>query len=101
MPYVLIKIDSGDDTGEVRTTKIIFIICIYDESEKYSGYKQCMQIIERIYQILASRNAISGFSIDYPIKWELPEEDYYPYFFGGIETTWESVKINMKDDENC
>lgn len=101
LPYILIKIDSGDDSGEVRNTKIIFVICIYDDSVKYSGYKQCMQIIERIYQILAKENIISGFSIDYPIKWELPEEDYYPYFFGGIETTWESTKINMKDDEYC
>lgn len=103
-PYILVRIIDGEaqekDYGEVDDTcKIGFIIGIFDESDNYQGYKDTMNILDKIKQRLFSKKHYNNqFEIVYPYKWLIHDEDTYPYYFGGAETNWKMPTINMDDN---
>lgn len=103
-PYLLVRVMDGEeqekDYGEVdNTCKIGFIIGVLDDNDNYQGYKDVMNVIEKIKQRLFTKKIYNSvFEIIYPFKWVIHDEDTYPYYFGGIESNWEMPIINMDDN---
>lgn len=102
-PYLLIRTMDGEDkdeTGEEESTcKIAFIIGLYDDDDNYQGYKDVMNVIEKIKQRLKTKKYYSNqFELKLPLKWVIHDEDTYPYYFGGIESNWKMPIINMDDN---
>lgn len=101
-PYILVVFDSCEEKeeDEARETKIVLVIGVVDIDDNYQGYKELMNVKEKIYQHLMTKRVLDNkYKITYPIKWELPEEDFSPFYFIGIETNWEIPKVSMPDDE--
>jgi hypothetical protein len=101
-PYVVIRVmegESKDDQGEEENTcKIAFIAGVYDEDDNYQGYKDVMNVTEKIKQRLKTKKFYDNqFELTLPLKWLIHDEDTYPYYFGGIETNWKIPDIGMDD----
>lgn len=100
-PYVVIRAMEGEDSAEDgdNTCKVGFIIGTYDDADNYQGYKEVMNLIEKIRHRLYTKRVYNNqFTLDYPFKWLIHDEDTYPYYFGGIETHWTIPKIFMDDE---
>jgi len=101
-PYVLVRIIDGEDSTEELPSlcKIVFIIGIHDDDTNFQGYKDVMNIIEKIRQHLLKKIVFDNkYSLEGQVKWAVNEEDVYPLYFGGIETTWNIGKVMMVDEE--
>lgn len=101
-PYIVIKLLDGDGKDEESndTCRISFIIGIYDDDTNYKGYKDLINVIEKIRQHLFSIRIFDNkYSIEYPYNWIIHDDDTYPYFFGAIETHWTVPKVNYIDKE--
>lgn len=91
--------EDNNETGEEDSIcKIAFIVGLYDEDDNYQGYKDVMNIIEKVKQRLKTKRFYSNqFELKLPLKWVIHEEDIYPYYFGGIESSWKMPIVNMDD----
>ena len=101
-PYLVVRVMEGenqdDQEEEKNTCKIAFIIGAYDDDDSYQGYKDVMNVIEKIMQRLKTKKFYSNqFELTLPLKWLIHDEDTYPYYFGGIETHWNIPNIGMDD----
>lgn len=90
-PYILVRVLDGGtlsyDSGS--TCKVGLFIGVYDEDTNYQGYKDVMNIIQKIQYHFMTQSIIGGkYVFQYPFDWAISSEDVYPYFFGGIETNW-------------
>ncbi len=102
-PYLLVRVMDGETQEgqgeEDNTCKIAFVVGIYDDTDNYQGYKDVMNIIEKIKQRLRIKRFYNNqFELTLPLKWLIHDEDTYPYYFGGIETNWKIPIINMDDN---
>ncbi len=101
-PYILVRIIDGEDSVEELPSlcKIVFIIGVYDKDTNFQGYKDVINIIEKIRQHLLKKRVFDNkYILEGQLKWAVNEEDIYPLYFGGIETTWNIGKVNMEDEE--
>jgi hypothetical protein len=103
-PFIVVKLLGGDDPNETdpNQCRILFYCGVFDDAENYQGHKDCLTVMQKIYDHLM-RNLVFGnkYEVEYPIKWALTDEDFYPYYYGGLETTWTVGKITRLDDEFC
>jgi hypothetical protein len=101
-PFVTVKIVEGEDPSETdaNTCRIMLMVGIYDINEDYQGYKDVLSILQKMYAHLMSNKVFDGrYEVEYPIKFTLTDEDYQPYFFGALDTTWTIGKITIKNDD--
>lgn len=95
-PSIIIYLDEGEK-GQV---KALFIIATIDENGDNQGYKDAMNIVEKIMQNLSREPLVDGkYEIQDGFKWFYNDQDNYPYFFSWIETYWETPKIVREDVE--
>ena len=99
-PYVVIRVMEGEKLGvdDDTTCKIAFVMGVYDEATDNQGYRDIMEIIERIKQHIFTQRSLGPFSVSYPFKWMVHDEEAYPYFFGGIETNWTMPQVTVEDE---
>ncbi|KZL88711.1 hypothetical protein [Clostridium magnum] len=104
-PYLIVRVMDGDleekQDGDLDDIcKIAFVIGVYDDESNYQGYKDVMNIITKMKQRLISKKFYNNqFELSYPLKWLIHDEDNYPYYFGGIETSWKMPQIILQDVE--
>ncbi|CAM4111205.1 hypothetical protein [Mesobacillus thioparans] len=101
-PYIIIKLIEGEQLEEENPfqSQIMFVIGLYAEEDPYQGYLDVTMIIQKIFNDLKTNPVVgSNFELQYPVKWALHDEDVYPYYFGGIETTWSTPSIIRRDVE--
>lgn len=101
-PYMLIRVVDGEtqdeQDGQESSCQIAFIITLYDDDSNYQGYKDVMNIIEKIKLRLFTKKYFNSSELIMPFKWLIHDEDTYPYYFGGIETHWKMPEVNMDDN---
>lgn len=94
-PYVLVCFDEqtvSDDTD----IKMYFLIGIRDDNEDKQGFRDVLQIANKIYYELFESPAVGQFRMERECKIMLQQEDTFPFFIGGIETNWRRFeRINM------
>lgn len=99
-PYVLIKLVDGEVENETspHVIKVLFVVGVFDESYDNQGYKDVVLILQKLIAALEKSPVIDKkFVMRYPLRWVVHEEDVYPFYFGGVETTWET-NANMVEN---
>lgn len=91
-PYIIVRIDSGDIESQTDPCKVsVFILIgIYDDDASNQGHRTVLEIMEVIQQHYEEIPLLDKqFTFTDPFHWALQDEESYPYFFGGIEITFE------------
>jgi hypothetical protein len=86
-PFITVSLMSGS-TLEERRTKIVFGLGIKDKQLDYSGHLSILSIIEKLGALLSEPEHFKYSTPEISYEWALNEGDYYPYYFGVVETHW-------------
>lgn len=87
-PYIIAKLMDGSTNDKESKCKVAFIIGTYDDEDTYQGYKDVLNIIEKIRDKLLVERYYKQFQLTYPLDWVVHDEDTYPFYFGAVETNW-------------
>lgn len=99
-PYCIVRIVEGEtpDGMSAQSVKTILIIGVYDDRVEAQGHKSILNIIQRIQERFFKNGVLADQFIMQPgFNWTLQDDDSYPYYFGGIEITWETSSIRRED----
>lgn len=99
-PFVLVRFRAGEDSEQNGTATIRMIAITY--SKHGQGWRDPLNVLERIRQaILMHRPLARQFDLQLPIKWEMPEEQPWPYWIAWMTTTWaigRPILTEMEED---
>lgn len=100
-PFVCVAYECSDiaDSYEGKEqADIYFLLGIIDREKDNQGYRDVLQMIERIRQHFFRKGIIkNAFRLGYPIHTEIQPEDTYPYFIGGMEAKCELFIVTEED----
>ena len=101
-PYCVVRIDSGEIqiTGEMQQVKTVLVFGIFDDDMDCRGYKVIMTMIQRITDRFSRDPILNGryrVNRDAGISWILDEEDRYPFYFGALEMSWDTIFVRRED----
>jgi len=100
-PYAIVRLASGDtqDDNDCWSIKTEILLGCYDESTDSHGHLDVLETIQRICDRFAAKPLLAQkYYAGQHIQWALQDEDTYPYYFGGIEITFNLPKIGREDD---
>lgn len=101
-PYVIVRLKSGDDDGSadgVNVVQVIFIICIWDEDNDSQGYRDVLDIIQKIYVRFHKEPMLNNqFMYAGNYHWALQEDNYWPYFFGACTLNFNIPSIRRENE---
>lgn len=101
-PFVIVKLLEGEQKGEQdeNVTTVGFVIGTYDDDNQNQGYRDVAQIINKIVEVLKKEPVINRqFTLKYPLKWRILEEETDPYYYGAVETSWSMPAYDRQDTE--
>ncbi|MCD5324774.1 MULTISPECIES: hypothetical protein [Pontibacillus] len=101
-PCLLVKLLEGEEQEEEApyTIQVTLMAGVYDGSEERIGHESVKLILRKVYDFLKKKPVIGGkFECTYPIKWALTDEDFHPYYYGGIEASF-TVPKTIREDVN-
>lgn len=90
-PYAIVRVLNGGTPDEENPSscKVLIFFGLYDDDQNYQGYKDVMNMLRGLETHLFRKQVIdSRYRIEYPFDWSVYDEDTYPFYFGGAETTW-------------
>lgn len=100
VPFVLVRFVAGEDTEQAGTATIRLIATTY--SKHGQGWRDPLEVLERIRQaILTHWPLAKQFDLQLPIKWDMPEEQPWPYWIAWMTTTWavgRPILTEMEED---
>lgn len=88
IPYFIVKTTEISFEDEEARARLYLIFCICDRSEAMKGYETLWNLLNRVVGRFRTNVVLDAFYCDKAMKAVVQEEDTYPYFFGGIEMTW-------------
>ena len=103
MPYIIVQLVNGEIGLSSNTVAVRLIIAIYDDDNNSQGYSDVLNVIEKIrqhytkYPIL-NRKYFAKIDDKNSFEWSLPDEDTYPYYFGGVQLNFEIAHCEREDD---
>ncbi|MFX3673288.1 MAG: hypothetical protein ACE3JQ_02405 [Paenisporosarcina sp.] len=100
-PFILLKIVDGNIDGETEAavSSIVIVVGLIDESLDNQGHVDVINVLEKIYQYIVKKRTFSNkYSLTFPIRYQLDDEDYHPFHFGYMETNWEMMRVDREDD---
>lgn len=99
-PYIIIKLADGEMNDETspHRVKVLFIVGVFDDDLDNHGYQDVSAVIQKLTEELQKQPVVNEkFILSYPMRWTIYEEDVYPFFFGGVETYWETNGVHRED----
>lgn len=104
-PFIILRLIECEDNNTEFIAKIKIIIGTYDESTESDGWKDVLNIYNKIKIFLIENSIIENkFICKEKIKFNLPEEQPYPYFIGEMITEWKMPKVikcyNLNEEED-
>ncbi len=99
-PFVVVKLDNGEKGSnfDMMGTKIQLIIGVRNEGFNGEGYEDVMSAMQLILNDFdKTPNVNQKALLEYPLKWVVHDENTYPHFFAGVESTWKSHTLNRTD----
>lgn len=102
VPYAIVRISQGEisETSTPAEIDIIIILCVFDDENNKQAYRDVIHIINKIQQRFMINPIVGNFRFKGPFKWALQDNnETYPYFFGGIEMTFESSTAFVVEDK--
>lgn len=101
-PYIIVRLKSGVDDGTAdafNTVTVIFIIAIWDDDNDSQGFRDVLDIIQKIY-IRFHKDPMLNNQFMYAgnYQWALQEDNYWPYFFGACTLSFNVPSIRREND---
>lgn len=100
-PYVCVCYDDSEIENPYdgkETINLYFVMGIIDRGKDNQGYRDILQMSERIKQHFFRKGVIrNAFRLTYPVRTAIQQEDTYPYFIGGIEAKCELFIVTEED----
>ena len=99
-PYVIVRIGDGEikDENSAQEANITLLIGTYEPDYDKQGHKDVLNIIAKVYERFVKMPVLNGkYTIQYPVLWTLPEEESYPFYFGGMNLTFETAAVRRED----
>ena len=92
-PHVVIRFEQMQDIDyETAIADVMFIVGVFDDDRFYQGYKDVINIQEKIRQNLCRDHLLDGrFILQWPLIVSTSDDfsdSTYPYFFGIVMTKW-------------
>lgn len=101
IPYLIVRLNSGKDPGtrdSNNTVKLVIIIGIWDNSLNQQGYRDVLNIIQKIYERFQKNPNLNNKAVyDGEFDWLLQEDDYNPFFFGACSLKFSIAAIRRED----
>jgi hypothetical protein len=100
-PYIVVRIDDGEikDEDSAQTVDVNLLIGTYEPDYDKQGHKDVLNIIARLYERFAKVPVLNGkYTIQYPVLWALQGEESYPFYFGGMNLTFEIAAVRREDE---
>lgn len=87
-PFVIVRLAEGTDTQEGATVTVKIIVGTYSEDAQ-NGWRDVANIIQRIWtELFRKRVLAKKYRVEYPMKFEMPDEQPYPEWVGIMTTVW-------------
>ena len=102
-PFVSVKLLGGDKKGNHTTQlePVLLMIGVRNEEMNGKGFDDAVTAAQAIMNDLNKNPMIDQrYPIQYPMKWTPYEENTFPYFFIGIELTFEMLTITNQGGMN-
>lgn len=99
-PYVIVRVENGTitDVNKDQSVLVNLVIGVIDRDKNNQGHKDVLNIIQKIYERFAKNSILAGnYENTFPIEWALQDEQSYPYFFGGMALTFNTLAICRED----
>lgn len=84
-PYIIVRLNTGSDEGNRDSNNIvnvIFIVGLWDDAVDVQGYRDVMDIIQKIYtRYHKDPMLMNQFMYAGNFNWKMQEDNYFPYFF--------------------
>ena len=99
IPYIIVRLSEGeltqwDDTEQV---KVILVFCTSDSDMKRDGYKDCMNMIQKVKERFLKNPQLGAyFNMELPIAWAIQEDESYPIYYGGMELNFACPTIRRE-----
>lgn len=98
--YLIVRVDNGaiETPASAHKVATLILIGVFDDDAANSGHAAILEIMEKIQERYQKSTALLGLDEktivavldrDSPMTWALQDEESYPYFFGGINITWD------------
>lgn len=101
VPYIIVRLNSGEDKGvrdSNNVVKLVIIIATWDDALDAQGYRDVMNIIQKIYhrfQTNPNLNGVGAYAGEF--DWAMQEDNYYPYSFGACSLRFHISAIRRED----
>ena len=99
-PYIVVCIEDGkiEDENSAQTVNLNLLFGVCEMDYEKQGHKDILNMIAKIYERFAKFPVLNGkYTIQYPILWTLQDEESYPFYFGGMNLTFETAAIRRED----
>lgn len=95
-PYILVRfLNDADVMNESNTANIRLIIATYSEDEQ-NGWRDTMNLVDRIKFELREKMFIGPFSLTGKIETNLFEDHPYPYWHAIMDLSFHIPQVQMK-----
>lgn len=99
-PYCIVRIVSGitENAMSPQNVRTLLIFGIYDAGMDAQGHTWILNIIQRIQERFRKNPVLAGqYVMQDRFEWSLQDEDTYPYYFAGIDVTWDTASVRRED----
>lgn len=102
-PYCVVRVDSGkvETAQSAQEIKTVLVFGIFDDDTECSGHQAIMNIIQKISERFTRNPVLKDryrMNYDAGISWVLNDEDWYPYYFGAMDMTWDTFFVTREED---
>ena len=88
-PCVIVQLQDWNDTREIATAEINFLIGVYDDNPNAQGYRDVENIKDHIRLYLHQNQTIDRrYIMQFPLRGGLFKDQPWPVFFGWITATY-------------
>lgn len=87
-PFVIVRLVNVTDTQDGATVTVNIIVGTYSEDAQ-NGWRDVANISQRIWTELFKKRVLAKkYRVEYPMKFEMPDEQPFPEWVGIMTTTW-------------
>lgn len=101
IPYIIVRLSKGSDSGakdSFNTVNLVIIIGVYDGELDQQGYRDAMNIIQKIYERFQKNPNLNGKAVySGEFSWAMQEDGYFPYFFAACSLQFQIAAIRRED----
>lgn len=89
-PYFIVRTEAVEFPEEEDNPKVqtLLLFGIYDNDPKMRGYETLTTAMERVVARFREDSVMGSYWCDRKMELAFQDDDNYPYFFGGIDMTW-------------